>query len=279
MEFLRRPPRRPDRRARAAGAPAAAAAGCRARRTRITSPRPSRSCAATSDRSRRASSGRPARSTACPGKIAPPNEPGLRPVGPRRRGVGAGGPARHGRSTGRSARSSSRRRRGRSRSAGARTRHRPGSRSCRPTRVPVSSRGSLARLRGSSTCRIVAVLTSRPGSAPQASMQNSVQQLRNVHEKLGVGGSAVPDGPVLLVDDVVDSGWTLTVAGDLLRSQRAAARRSHSPWRPRAAATERHVPRPYTWPTSPTQPTGGSAHGRGSRSRARPGAVRGDRGG
>ena len=65
---------------------------------------------------------------------------------------------------------------------------------------------------------IVAVLTSRPGSAPQASMQNSVQQLRNVHEKLGVGGSAVPDGPVLLVDDVVDSGWTLTVAGDLLRS-------------------------------------------------------------
>ena len=49
-------------------------------------------------------------------------------------------------------------------------------------------------------------------------MQNCVQQLRNVHEKLGVGGSAVPDGPVLLVDDVVDSGWTLTVAGDLLRS-------------------------------------------------------------
>ena len=55
--------------------------------------------------------------------------------------------------------------------------------------------------------------------------------------------------------------------------------RSRSRWRPRAAATERHVPRPYTWPTSPTPPTGGSAHGRGSRSRARPGAVRGDRGG
>ena len=48
-------------------------------------------------------------------------------------------------------------------------------------------------------------------------MQNSVQQLRNVHEKLGVGDAAVPDGPVLLVDDLVDSGWTLTVAGARLR--------------------------------------------------------------
>jgi ATP-dependent DNA helicase RecQ len=67
----------------------------------------------------------------------------------------------------------------------------------------------------------VAALTARPGSEPQAAMQNSVQQLRNVHEKLevaGAAGAAVPDGPVLLVDDLVDSGWTLTVAGDLLRS-------------------------------------------------------------
>ena len=64
----------------------------------------------------------------------------------------------------------------------------------------------------------VAALTIRPGSEPQTRMQNSVQQLRNVHEKLGVGDSAVPAGPVLLVDDLVDSGWTLTVAGELLRS-------------------------------------------------------------
>jgi ATP-dependent DNA helicase RecQ len=49
-------------------------------------------------------------------------------------------------------------------------------------------------------------------------MQNSVLQLRNAHAKLGImPGVAVPAGPVLLVDDVVDSGWTLTVAGWLLR--------------------------------------------------------------
>ena len=29
----------------------------------------------------------------------------------------------------------------------------------------------------------------------------------------------MPAGPVILVDDIVDSGWTLTVAGMLLRSQ------------------------------------------------------------
>ena len=49
-------------------------------------------------------------------------------------------------------------------------------------------------------------------------MQNSVQQLRNAHGKLGIDGAAVRPGPVLLVDDLVDSGWTLTVAGWLLRA-------------------------------------------------------------
>jgi ATP-dependent DNA helicase RecQ len=39
-----------------------------------------------------------------------------------------------------------------------------------------------------------------------------------VSDKLGVDGSAVRPGPVLLVDDIVDSGWTLTVAGSLLRT-------------------------------------------------------------
>ena len=62
----------------------------------------------------------------------------------------------------------------------------------------------------------VACLTVRGGDAPQAAMQNSVQQVRNVHHKLGIEGDAVLSGPVLLVDDVVDSRWTLTVAGWLL---------------------------------------------------------------
>ena len=33
----------------------------------------------------------------------------------------------------------------------------------------------------------------------------------------GVRAAAVRSGPVLLVDDLVDSRWTLTVAGSLLR--------------------------------------------------------------
>ena len=34
---------------------------------------------------------------------------------------------------------------------------------------------------------------------------------------------ALPDGPVLLVDDVIDSGWTMTVAARLLRRAGAGA--------------------------------------------------------
>ena len=48
-------------------------------------------------------------------------------------------------------------------------------------------------------------------------MQNSAQQAANVWGALAVDGRAVRDGPVLLVDDLVDSRWTLTVAGALLR--------------------------------------------------------------
>ena len=50
-------------------------------------------------------------------------------------------------------------------------------------------------------------------------MQNSTQQLRNAHTKLSIEDAAVPPGPVLLVDDIVDSGWTMTVAGMLLHSR------------------------------------------------------------
>jgi ATP-dependent DNA helicase RecQ len=49
-------------------------------------------------------------------------------------------------------------------------------------------------------------------------MLNSVRQLANAHRTLSVDPAmAVASGPVLLVDDLVDSGWTLTVAGHLLR--------------------------------------------------------------
>ncbi|MFZ0833860.1 MAG: hypothetical protein WAM92_12390 [Mycobacterium sp.] len=52
-------------------------------------------------------------------------------------------------------------------------------------------------------------------NAPQKTMENSAQQLRNVDGAFGLRGD-VPAGPVLLVDDIVDSRWTITVVGDLL---------------------------------------------------------------
>jgi ATP-dependent DNA helicase RecQ len=50
----------------------------------------------------------------------------------------------------------------------------------------------------------------------QKTMQNSVQQAANVAHAFRIRGTC-PTGPVLLVDDVVDSGWTLTICGCLLR--------------------------------------------------------------
>ena len=50
---------------------------------------------------------------------------------------------------------------------------------------------------------------------PQKLMENSAQQVRNVHDAFSVVGS-VPTGSVLLVDDVSDSRWTLTCIGALL---------------------------------------------------------------
>ena len=50
----------------------------------------------------------------------------------------------------------------------------------------------------------------------QRAMANSVQQLANVHEAFALVGSPAP-GPVLLIDDLADSRWTLTVVGAALR--------------------------------------------------------------
>jgi len=51
---------------------------------------------------------------------------------------------------------------------------------------------------------------------PQTAMDNSAQQLTNVHGAFAVA-TPIPSGPVLLVDDIVDSRWTLTALGALLR--------------------------------------------------------------
>ena len=52
----------------------------------------------------------------------------------------------------------------------------------------------------------------------QKTMANSVQQARNIDGSLARTDDPTPDGPVLLIDDMVDSGWTLTVAAWLLRN-------------------------------------------------------------
>ncbi len=57
----------------------------------------------------------------------------------------------------------------------------------------------------------------------QKTMANSAQQARNVDGSLAVDRGAMPAGPVLLVDDMVDSGWTLTVAAWLLRDAGSGA--------------------------------------------------------
>jgi len=52
---------------------------------------------------------------------------------------------------------------------------------------------------------------------PQKEMVNSVHQARNVDGSLQLCGEPILTGPVLLVDDMVDSRWTLTIAAWLLR--------------------------------------------------------------
>ena len=62
------------------------------------------------------------------------------------------------------------------------------------------------------------VLEKSEDRAEQKSMANSTQQARNVDGSLAILRESIPEDPVLLVDDMVDSRWTLTVAAWLLRS-------------------------------------------------------------
>jgi ATP-dependent DNA helicase RecQ len=74
------------------------------------------------------------------------------------------------------------------------------------------------RLAAALNLRFDDVLEKISDRPPQKEMQNSSQQAHNVHGSLAVKASPLPAGPVLLVDDMVDSGWTLTVAAYLLTS-------------------------------------------------------------
>jgi len=57
-------------------------------------------------------------------------------------------------------------------------------------------------------------------TAEQKAMQNSSQQVRNLDASLSITGP-IPSGPCLLIDDMVDSRWTFTVAAWLLREHGA----------------------------------------------------------
>lgn len=61
-----------------------------------------------------------------------------------------------------------------------------------------------------------AVITKVRDNDPQKAQQNSSHQCRNLDGVFAIARSA-PAGPVLLVDDVINSGWTLTIAAALLR--------------------------------------------------------------
>jgi len=95
------------------------------------------------------------------------------------------------------------------------------------TAIPSAKRGlvgdfaaALARELGLPYAECLIVIAA---AAPQKEMENSAQQLRNVRAKLSVDEPSVLDGPVLLVDDITDSGWTLTYAGSLLRNAGSGA--------------------------------------------------------
>jgi ATP-dependent DNA helicase RecQ len=59
-------------------------------------------------------------------------------------------------------------------------------------------------------------------SLPQKEMENSAQQVGNVYGAFEVS-APIPTGPVLLIDDIVDSRWTLTVVGVALREAGSGA--------------------------------------------------------
>ncbi len=71
--------------------------------------------------------------------------------------------------------------------------------------------------------RLPVLGTARPVGDRPAPSANSAQRLAAVWDGFTVPDLAGVDGPVLLVDDVVDSGWTATVVARLLRQAGAPA--------------------------------------------------------
>ena len=83
-----------------------------------------------------------------------------------------------------------------------------------PDLVPAFAR----RLAAALSLPFDAALDKTDNRPEQKTMANSTQQARNVDGSLAISAQGVRAGPMLLVDDMVDSRWTLTVGAWLLRS-------------------------------------------------------------
>jgi len=78
-----------------------------------------------------------------------------------------------------------------------------------------------ARLAAALNLPFHAVLAKTEHRPEQKTMANSIQQAHNIDGSLAICVDRLPRrGPVLLVDDMVDSRWTFTVAAWLLRTHR-----------------------------------------------------------
>jgi ATP-dependent DNA helicase RecQ len=71
--------------------------------------------------------------------------------------------------------------------------------------------------------RFVDVLRKTDERPEQKSMANSTQQARNLDGALEIIMEPLPHGSVFLVDDLINSHWTMTVAGWLLRTHGSGA--------------------------------------------------------
>jgi ATP-dependent DNA helicase RecQ len=87
-----------------------------------------------------------------------------------------------------------------------------------PALVRDLAEGVAARL-GLPFVAAVSTVDRRP---PQREQQNAAHQQRNVEGAFSVTG-ALPTGPVLVVDDLISSGWTLAEVGRVLRRAGATA--------------------------------------------------------
>jgi ATP-dependent DNA helicase RecQ len=89
------------------------------------------------------------------------------------------------------------------------------------TSVPSTSSGGLVRdfaqrVADRLSLPLVAAVHRVDERPPQKTLENSCLQARNVLGAFEV--SRIRTGPVLLIDDMVDSGWTFTMIGHQLRS-------------------------------------------------------------